>query len=136
MCTSASVEEDKSAYWTAILYFQYANGTYESVDVGTVSIYYLPGDHDTVETFPDNLRMLVGDPAGTTLDTAINQTCLDYAGAMSPDFYGWPTSSSDCPDGVRINMLFPRCARPARVSDDAAAGTARRSRAPRMTSSV
>jgi len=30
-CTSCSITEDKSAYWTPRLYFQHDNGTFEEV---------------------------------------------------------------------------------------------------------
>lgn len=75
-------------------YFTGADGSVESVPFTFASIYvrprkslarlraqYLhPKDGPPIEPFPANLRMLVGDPAGSTFDPALNISCLNFAG--------------------------------------------------------
>lgn len=57
-CTSCSVREDLSVYWTPELYIQYSNGTFKSVQQsGPVNISYLfrtnPKDSGKLTAFPD-----------------------------------------------------------------------------------
>lgn len=40
-CTSSLVKNDKSNYWTPALYFQYPNGSFQSVDLFYMNVYYL-----------------------------------------------------------------------------------------------
>ncbi|TFK39630.1 hypothetical protein BDQ12DRAFT_734950 [Crucibulum laeve] len=68
-CTSIPIPEDKSNYWFPHLYFQWANGSFTSLDGGAVilSILSTPG---LTTAFPDDFRMLSGDPTLRTYDSA------------------------------------------------------------------
>lgn len=65
-CTSCSIAEDKSVYWTPALYFQDgATGEYEVVNQkGGMLVYYLlrpnPGSKG-VKAFPEGFSMIAGD---------------------------------------------------------------------------
>lgn len=65
-CTSCAVEEDKSAYWTPVLYFQDGStGEFEVVGMsgGLLSYYLLNTDAKgtKVEAFPPGFAMIAGD---------------------------------------------------------------------------
>jgi len=108
-CTSGPIVEDKSNYWTPTLYFQWANGSFASVD-GTVSVKYLfnPGE---AAPFPDDFRMLAGNPAlrsKNASDSASDETFL----CLNP----WAQASRRdalpqllCPGGLRSQVTFPSC---------------------------
>ncbi|KAF5376102.1 hypothetical protein D9615_007741 [Tricholomella constricta] len=129
-CTSIPIVEDKSNYWFPHLYFQCANqwqnGTFTSMNGSAmyVSSYYqdlhltisqdylfneVPG---YTSPFPDNFRMVSGDPNLRTLDPisfaqqAITFLCLDFTGA-SRRFNELPTGI--CPSGIRAQINFPSC---------------------------
>ncbi|RMZ78930.1 hypothetical protein DV737_g3726, partial [Chaetothyriales sp. CBS 132003] len=117
VCTTCFVSTDHSNYWIPSLYFQYANGSFESVDqVGSTSVYYFNeaarlGTGETMTPFPEGFRMLAGDPTKRTggtdfADQAINYKCLNYAGSPT-DSKGFP--DYDCPDGIRAEVTFPSC---------------------------
>lgn len=84
-----------------------------------MNVYYLPrGGPNTamsaVSAFPDDLRMLAGDPKRTTYNatdfenTAISYVCLDYSkSTVQPPMPNFPTDN--CPDGVRAQAVFPSC---------------------------
>ncbi|KAJ7596656.1 hypothetical protein C8J56DRAFT_918004 [Mycena floridula] len=113
-CTSCMVQQDKSAYWTPALYFQWANGSVTLVDqMGGGLIYYLPRSHpsDTTEVlaFPQGLRMLTGSPstrsynASSLTAQAIGLDCLGGSGRQP----GFP--AMNCHDGLRGEIRFPSC---------------------------
>lgn len=66
-CTSCGVTQDKSVYWAPSLYFQHADGTFESVEqVGGMLAYYFLFKDDAnpgagVKAFPPGFRMIAGD---------------------------------------------------------------------------
>ncbi|KEF54554.1 uncharacterized protein A1O9_08996 [Exophiala aquamarina CBS 119918] len=64
-CTSCSILQDKSVYWTPRMYFQHQNGSFESVaTVGGMTVYYFTegsGDGNPTVAFPQNFRMIAGD---------------------------------------------------------------------------
>ncbi|KAG9244702.1 hypothetical protein BJ878DRAFT_56698 [Calycina marina] len=65
-CTSCSVAQDKSAYWTPPFYFQDATtGEFEAVQQeGGMLAYYLlfpNADETTVDAFPSGFQMIAGD---------------------------------------------------------------------------
>jgi hypothetical protein len=78
-CTSSRVDADKSNYWTPSLYFQASNGSFLSVPMFYMNVYYFfEATDDEIKPFPVGLRMLSGDkdlrtpPAGgasNVLDT-------------------------------------------------------------------
>jgi hypothetical protein len=111
-CSSIPIPEDKSAYWFPHLYFQWANGSFTSLNGGAV-IYYLFSDAPgTTTAFPDDFRMLSGDPTLRTYDPnshaqqAISYLCLDFNG-VSTRHESLPTQS--CPSGIRAQINFPSC---------------------------
>lgn len=111
-CTSIPIPEDKSSYWFPHLYFQWANGSFTSLNGGAV-IYYLFSDTPgTTTAFPDNFRMLSGDPTLRTYDPnnyaqqAITFLCLDFNG-VSSRHNELPVKS--CPSGIRAQINFPSC---------------------------
>ncbi|KIW13665.1 hypothetical protein PV08_08856 [Exophiala spinifera] len=65
-CTSCSIVEDHSAYWTPRMYFQHSNGTLEMVPTsGGLTVYYFTegpgaGFGAEVTAFPQNFRMVAG----------------------------------------------------------------------------
>lgn len=125
-CSSCSVKENKSNYWTPTLYFQSpTNGTFKRVkqkpgpltgspNAGMVVYYIQIG---TVTAFPKGFRMLSGDPMLRSYDSNIADSrsitfrCLqgtDTSGqGTGPDTNGMPTTN--CPGGVRSQINFPTC---------------------------
>jgi hypothetical protein len=108
-CTSGLIVEDKSNYWTPTLYFQWANGSFSSVD-GTVSVKYLfsPGE---ATPFPDDFRMLAGNPASRSKNESVfasDETflCLNPL-AQASRHDALPTLQ--CPTGLRSQVMFPSC---------------------------
>ena len=97
--------EDKSNYWTPALYFQWANGSFTSVE-GTVSVKYLfnPGE---ATPFPDDFRMLAGTPTsrstnGSDLTSDETFLCLNpLAQASRHDTF----PALHCPGGLRSQVV-------------------------------
>lgn len=111
-CTSIPIPQDKSNYWFPHLYFQWNNGSFTSLNGGAV-IYYLFSDTPgTTTAFPDNFRMLSGDPtlrtynASSFAQQAITFLCLDFNG-VSTKHNELP--SGTCPSGIRAQINFPSC---------------------------
>lgn len=111
-CTSVPIAEDKSNYWAPLLYFQWANGSFSSVDGGAVAYYLFPDKPGTTTAFPPDFRMLSGNPRKRTYDAsnfaqqAIDFLCLDFKGQTTKH-----TSLPDkvCPSGIRSQVNFPSC---------------------------
>jgi hypothetical protein len=121
-CSSCPIKEDFSNYWTPKLYYQYENGTFQSVPTvgdnmgdqnGGMTVYYLQrgpaADTKTLKAFPEGFRMLAGDTAkrsygGDFKSDAINFNCL---GANKPETNGLP--NYNCPGGLRAQVFFPSC---------------------------
>ncbi|TFK33438.1 hypothetical protein BDQ12DRAFT_615251 [Crucibulum laeve] len=111
-CSSVPIPQDKSNYWFPHLYFQWANGSFSSVDGGAV-IYYLFSDTAGITTaFPDDFRMVSGDPTLRTYDAnsfaqqAVTFLCLDFNG-VTTKYNSIPNKS--CPSGIRAQINFPSC---------------------------
>ncbi|CAI7604931.1 unnamed protein product [Penicillium glandicola] len=136
-CTSCAVTQDKSAYWAPALYFMHTNGSAELVDeVGGMLAYYLLYG-ENVTAFPDNFRMLAGDPfqrnftlpvpdppksewtGNQATQAALRQkalgfNCLDYdkdpEASLARHFLPNKTYLDEyCTDGVRFELMFPSC---------------------------
>ncbi|TRM60477.1 hypothetical protein BD626DRAFT_435832 [Schizophyllum amplum] len=111
-CTSAQIKQDKSNYWFPHMYFQWANGSFTSLTGGAVT-YYLFGDEaGSATAFPDDFRMVSGDPmlrtynASSKAQQAVSFNCLDFEGTSVT--YPWmPTVN--CPSGIRAQINFPMC---------------------------
>ncbi|KAH8979366.1 hypothetical protein EDB86DRAFT_657912 [Lactarius hatsudake] len=115
-CTTCMVKDDKSAYWVPELYYQYKNGSFQVVTHGGMIVYYLQRNaaNETVEAFPDGLRMLAGNPylrskpVGTPEATAITWKCIDYNGPDRPETSGF-VDNGNCPGSLRAQIFFPAC---------------------------
>ncbi|KAF9529140.1 hypothetical protein CPB83DRAFT_790698 [Crepidotus variabilis] len=132
-CSSIPISEDKSNYWYPQLYFQWDNGSFTSVAGNPVMYdlflesklessnalntgdyrYYLFSDKaGTTTAFPDDFRMISGNPVLRTFDsTSFAQQAVTY---ICLDFNGKPTRSNQfpkarCPSGVRSQINFPSC---------------------------
>ncbi|KAI0265892.1 hypothetical protein BC834DRAFT_824485, partial [Gloeopeniophorella convolvens] len=110
-CSTCKVKDDKSAYWEPELYWQYPNGTFQSIDHGGMLVYYLQrsGPNETVEAFPDGLVMLAGDPyvrnnTGSDDSKAIS---IDFNGPAEPQTPGF--NNINCPNGLRAQVFFRSC---------------------------
>ncbi|RDB23529.1 hypothetical protein Hypma_009210 [Hypsizygus marmoreus] len=106
-CTSIPIPQDKSNYWFPQLYFQWQNGTFTSVNGNAViekSGYTKP--------FPDDFRMISGDPNLRTFDAssfaqqAVTYLCLDFS-KTSGKFNELPKGR--CRSGIRSQINFPSC---------------------------
>ncbi|KAF9460365.1 hypothetical protein BDZ94DRAFT_938077 [Collybia nuda] len=111
-CTSIPIPEDKSNYWFPHLYFQWNNESFSSLDGGAVMYYLFSNQPGTTTAFPDDFRMLSGDPTLRTYDPnsyaqqAITFLCLDFDGT-STRHNSLPAKS--CPSGIRAQVNFPSC---------------------------
>ncbi|KAI0301542.1 hypothetical protein B0F90DRAFT_1667895 [Multifurca ochricompacta] len=113
-CTTCKVKDDKSAYWIPELYYQFKNGTFQVVGHGGMLAYYLQrgAANETVQAFPDGLRMLAGSPflrsnTGTPESKAISWNCIDFNGPPEPQTPGF--HNTRCPSGLRAQVFFPSC---------------------------
>ncbi|KAI0474954.1 hypothetical protein GGR56DRAFT_675132 [Xylariaceae sp. FL0804] len=106
-CTSCTFAEDKSNYWTAVMFYQARNGSYrrvpqvgdggpqgQLVNNGGLDVYYIPGfgtdgsQTNATTAFAPGFRMLAGDAAQT------NASAVDGAALCHRCW----TDSSDAPD--------------------------------------
>ncbi|KAF6755041.1 hypothetical protein DFP72DRAFT_990244 [Ephemerocybe angulata] len=135
-CTTCRFKEDKSNYWTMVMYFKHRNGSFIRVPQiandftgapnGGMTIYYIrpraPSKNLSVTAFREGFRMRVGAPnaRSNTYDTrsgAVNQTtfrCWDGTG-IGP---GTPSVGAldsvqfpahQCKGGIRSQVYFPQC---------------------------
>ncbi|KAJ7270936.1 hypothetical protein C8J57DRAFT_1320084 [Mycena rebaudengoi] len=120
VCTSIPIPEDKSNYWfpaipPCLRYSRWSNDTFTSVSGNAVMyIDYLFNDTPGYTTaFPDDFRMLSGDPTLRTLDPssfaqqAITFICLDFNGKSSR--YNELPAGISCPSGIRSQINMPSC---------------------------
>ncbi|KAJ7598678.1 hypothetical protein C8J56DRAFT_914678 [Mycena floridula] len=121
-CTSCSINENKSNYWSPTLYFQSpVNGTFKRVaqkpgpltgnpNAGMVVYYIQVG---SVTSFPQNFRMLTGDPFLRVYNSSFDDSrsimfrCLASDESSGPDTNGMPTTN--CVGGIRSQLNFPTC---------------------------
>jgi hypothetical protein len=130
-CTSCSFNQDKSNYWTAVMFFKAKNGTYHRVpqvgnggpqgkliNKGGLDVYYIPSGKTTA--FKKGFRMLAG--SATNTDTKkVSSGNICHRCWTSPNentFVGnQPCSGSDTveiPADVKCKMIrqtiiFPAC---------------------------
>ncbi|KAI0485076.1 hypothetical protein GGR56DRAFT_681157 [Xylariaceae sp. FL0804] len=126
-CTSCEVQDDKSAYWTPQLYYQFANGSFTVVPNGGTVVYYLGrGENKSnIEPFPPGFRMLSGDQSlrsnstnattysdpsqgiyGRPLADRVSFACLDESGPIPEQDWMFRTN---CSDGMRAQVHFQSC---------------------------
>lgn len=135
-CTTCRFKEDKSNYWTAVLYFKHSNGSYMRVPQkpndqvgntnGGMTVYYIAGypPFQKVTAFPKGFRMITGDPMirnkaapqrNSVASYAISFRCWDNPRGNSnnsPPGGGQDTLSLPtkfCAGGIRSNIFFPTC---------------------------
>ncbi|RXW12938.1 hypothetical protein EST38_g12916 [Candolleomyces aberdarensis] len=136
-CTTCRFKEDKSNYWTAVMYFKHPNGTFFRVPqipnhfVGTtnggMTVYYIQPGGQKVTAFPKGFRMITGDPSirtGVPSDPAkVGSWALSFRCWDSPDPFGpsntYPPGAGQydtihlpnkrCNGGIRSNIFFPSC---------------------------
>ncbi|KAJ2913869.1 hypothetical protein MD484_g6536, partial [Candolleomyces efflorescens] len=135
-CTTCRFKEDKSNYWTMVMYFKARNGSFIRVPQrandgvgspnGGMTVYYIrprpPTKDLSVTVFPKGFRMRVGNPmlrkVGWELtNPSVNQTtfrCWDGTG-IGPGTPGvgaldtrW-FPKGPCRGGMRTQIYFPTC---------------------------
>ncbi|KAJ7756245.1 hypothetical protein B0H16DRAFT_1314999 [Mycena metata] len=122
-CTSIPIPEDKSNYWfpVGVKHFPWSNGTFTRQAHSRLVLFrsncyldYLFNDTPGYTTeFPDDFRMVSGDPTLRTLDPssfaqqAITFLCLDFNGKSNR--YNELPRSISCPSGIRSQINFPSC---------------------------
>ncbi|KAF5340253.1 hypothetical protein D9611_007777 [Ephemerocybe angulata] len=135
-CTTCRFKEDKSNYWTAVLFFKHSNGSYIRVPQianggtgksnGGMTVYYVqPSSGVKFTSFRKGFRMIVGDPmvrsdrhitANSVQSYALTFRCWDgvagsdgsWAPGVGPfESVGFPKKK--CPGGIRTNIFFPTC---------------------------
>ncbi|TFK27413.1 hypothetical protein FA15DRAFT_653675 [Coprinopsis marcescibilis] len=138
-CTTCRFKEDKSNYWTAVMYFKHANGSFARVPQipnhftgeynGGMTVYYnqRPSGNPRVTAFPKGFRMITGRPMDRTNRNFPNtqgeawalsfrcwQTTGPYDYSNSHAIGPGPFDSINlpnrvCPGGIRSNTFFPTC---------------------------
>ncbi|KAI1487419.1 hypothetical protein F5X96DRAFT_149321 [Biscogniauxia mediterranea] len=130
-CTSCSFKEDKSNYWTAVMFYKSQNGTYKRVpqvgnggpqgklvNNGGLDVYYIPSGK--VTAFKKGFRMLAGSATNTDPSkVAKSNICHRCWTSTSEDQFvgGAPCTGSDTVDiphdksckMIRQTIIFPTC---------------------------
>ncbi|TFK27243.1 hypothetical protein FA15DRAFT_666535 [Coprinopsis marcescibilis] len=137
-CTTCRFKENKSNYWTAVLYFRHSNGSFMRVPqmpndlvgspTGGMTVYYLPGYppfNQKITAFPKGFRMITGDPMRRS-GPASNPDDVE-SWALSFRCWSNPRGASNnlppgagsydtihlpkqrCTGGIRANIFFPSC---------------------------
>ena len=119
-CSTCEVQDDKSAYWTPLLYYQYPNGSFINVHQGGAVAYYLARGNNirNAVPFPAGLRMISGDAAARAYNPnvrtyrgfrpqsdAVSWACLSVK--PGPETYN--ISNTDCYAGLRGQLHFQTC---------------------------
>lgn len=130
-CTSCSFVQDKSNYWTAVMFFKAKNGTYTRVpqvgnggpqgkliNKGGLDLYYIPSGKTTA--FKKGFRMLAGSATNTDT-TKVSSSNICHRCWDSPNentFVGMqPCSGTDTVEipsdpkckMIRQTIIFPAC---------------------------
>ena len=113
-CSSVEVQDDKSNYWAPALYYKHKDtGLFELVPSDWAVYYLHRGSETKVAQFPAGFRMIAGSPSRSamsstdTADRAFNYHCLSFNEAPIAETFTLP--NRNCPNGVRIQVLFPAC---------------------------
>ncbi|KAH7103793.1 hypothetical protein BKA62DRAFT_27292 [Auriculariales sp. MPI-PUGE-AT-0066] len=123
-CSSCSVVENKSNYWSPTLYFQSPkNGTFKRVKQkaapllsqnGGMTVYYI--QVGTVKAFPKGFRMISGNPFLRAYQDSVDDSrsirfrCINDTSDIfspGPETTGMPTTN--CAGGIRTQINFPTC---------------------------
>jgi hypothetical protein len=121
-CSSCPIKQDLSNYWTPKLYFQNADGTFQSVPTvgdnaqdlnGGQTVYYLQrgagAASKTLKAFPPGFRMLAGDTTKRSFSNDFAGQAVSFAclGAGKDETNSLP--NYNCPGGLRAQIFFPSC---------------------------
>jgi hypothetical protein len=130
-CTSCSFKQDKSNYWTAVMFFKSKNGTYKRVpqvgnggpqgqlvNNGGLDVYYIPSGK--VTAFKPGFRMIAGNAANDDpKKVASGNICHRCWKSTNDNQFvgGAPCSGSDTVDipadvsckMIRQTIIFPTC---------------------------
>ncbi|KAK0448198.1 hypothetical protein EV421DRAFT_1676991, partial [Armillaria borealis] len=116
-CTSIPVQEDKSNYWYPVRFYVKKDGSFVTVNGSAVMCTcadYLFSDNSSLTTpFPNDFRMISGDPNLRTLNAssfaqqAITFLCLNFNGVSTK--YNELPVNQDCSSGIRSQINFPSC---------------------------
>jgi len=130
-CTSCTFAQDKSNYWTAVMFFKHKNGSYirvpqvgnggpqgKLINKGGLDVYYIPSGKTTA--FKKGFRMLAGQAANTdpkkVKSAAICHRC--WTSTSEGNFVGGApctgTDTVDIPSDpkckmIRQTIIFPTC---------------------------
>ncbi|KAM0747632.1 hypothetical protein T439DRAFT_328845 [Meredithblackwellia eburnea MCA 4105] len=114
-CSSCLVKQDMSAYWSPMLYFQFANGSVSSVNnLNGGAVYYKlftnPSDTVNITAFPDDFRLITGDAMNRNPNTIMSDktafVCMMSNGTVTqtPNIPAY-----DCDAGIRTTIVTPSC---------------------------
>ncbi|KAF2434894.1 WSC-domain-containing protein [Tothia fuscella] len=122
-CTSCEIQDDKSAYWTPMLYYQYPNGSFIDVKQSGSVVYYIGRGNNKTNSvpFPEGFRMISGDSNARSYDN-VTRTVSKYGiGRPIADRVSWACLSgtpgksvpyinnTDCYAGLRAQVHFQSC---------------------------
>ncbi|EAU80996.2 hypothetical protein CC1G_03172 [Coprinopsis cinerea okayama7 len=138
-CTTCRFKEDKSNYWTAVLYFKHPNGSFIRVpqmanhntgpglQAGGMTVYYFqpipPSKNLEIVPFAKGFRMITGNPMRRRddipdEDTAARAITFRCFHGDDPGPFGTPGRGPDdsiefprkpCSGGIRSNIFYPQC---------------------------
>ncbi|KAF9737167.1 WSC domain-containing protein [Paraphaeosphaeria minitans] len=119
-CSSCTIKEDKSNYWTPQLYYHAQNGSFLPVPVvgnsddsnAGMLVYYFqrPGfPNETLIGFPAGFRMLAGDTNKRNFTGGLDAKAVSYncLGSNMAETNALP--NYNCKDGLRVQIFFPSC---------------------------
>ncbi|KAJ4362740.1 hypothetical protein N0V95_001342 [Ascochyta clinopodiicola] len=121
-CSTCTIKEDMSNYWTPQLYVKFKNGTFMPVPTvgdpedihGGMTVYYLQrrGDdpNEKLHAFPEGFRMIAGDISARSFGNDSAAKAISYAclgGPNLPETNDMP--NFNCPGGLRAQVFFPAC---------------------------
>jgi hypothetical protein len=125
-CTTCTLTDDFSNYWTAVMYFRARNGTYKRVKQlgaigheaardGGITVYYFPPRKDptNIVAFKKGFRMRNGDPNARNATAASRYQGIDYTCLVRDDTRYTNRSATFpdhmCPEGILTTIYFPPC---------------------------
>jgi hypothetical protein len=111
-CTTNRLKQDKSLYWRPTLFWN-GNGTgFHRVPDSKLKIYYKYQDDYDFDEFPEDFKMIIGDPMrrSEANDTAnVKWACHGADGGAAIFTKGFPKGFTSCKDGFAGEVTFPTC---------------------------
>jgi hypothetical protein len=123
-CTSCEIQDDKSAYWTALLYYEFPNGSFVDVPQSGSVVYYIGRGTNATNAipFPPGFRMVSGDAGARSYDnTTLTWSKNPGGGRPISDRISWACLSTtpsaetpgitntNCISGLRAQVHFQSC---------------------------